>query len=54
MAIWKLFETEIVKQKYMHSILQQSNFNTIKIKFKFGILEAPLMDENMNTRIWIS
>ena len=36
----------------MHSILQQNKFNTINIKFKFRILETPLMDENMDTKIW--
>ena len=24
------------------------------IKFKFRVLEASLMDENMNTKIWIT
>ena len=37
----------------MHSILQQKKFNTINIKFKFRILEAPLMEENMDTEILI-
>ena len=52
MTKWKL-ETEMLKHKYIHSILQQNKFNTINIKFKFGILEAPLMDENMDTKTWI-
>ena len=43
----------MLKHKYMHNILQQNNSNTINIKFKFRILEAPLMDENINTKIWI-
>ena len=37
----------------IYSILQQNKFNTINIKFKFRILEVPLMDENMDTKIWI-
>ena len=60
MTIWQLFETEMLKHKYIHSILQQNKFNTINVKFKFNtvnvkfkfrILEAPLMNENMDTKI---
>ena len=40
----------MLKHKYIHSILEQNKFNTIIIKFKFTILEAPLMDENMDTK----
>ena len=47
------FETEMLKYKYIHSILQQNKFNNINIKFKFRILDALLMDENMDTKIWI-
>ena len=43
----------MLKHKYKHSILQQNKFNTINIKFTIIILEAPLMDENMDTKIWI-
>ena len=42
------------KYKYMHSILEQNKFITINIKFNIRILEAPLVDENMDTKIWIS
>ena len=38
---------------YIHSILQQNKFKTINIQFKFRFLEAPLMDENMDTETWI-
>ena len=41
------------KHKYVHSILQQSKFSNIIIKFKFRIQEVTLMDENMDTKIWI-
>ena len=34
----------MLKHKYIYSILQQ---------FKFRILEAPIIDENMDTKIWI-
>ena len=55
MTEWQLFETEMVKYKYIHSILQQHKFNNINIfgfdidwcschSLKFRILEAPLMD----------
>ena len=53
MTIWQPFETEMLKYKYIHSILQQNKFNNINIKFKFRILDALLMDENMDTKIWI-
>ena len=42
-----------LKHKYIHNILQQNKFGTINIKFKFRILEAPLMDENVGAKIWI-
>ena len=45
-------ETELLKH-YIYSILQQNKFNIINIKFKFRVLEAPLMDENMGTKISI-
>ena len=51
MTMWQLFETEMLKHKYIHSILQRNKFNTINIKFKFRILEAPLMDENKDTKM---
>ena len=47
------FWNKNTKHNYMHSILQQKKFNTINIKFKFRILEAPLMEENMDTEILI-
>ena len=34
---------------FLHSILQQNKFNSINIKFKFRILEALLMDDNMDS-----
>ena len=34
---------------FLHSILQQNKFNSINIKFKFRILEALLMDGNMDS-----
>ena len=34
---------------FLHSILQQNKFNSIDIKFKFRILEALLMDDNMDS-----
>ena len=43
----------MLKHKYVESILQQIKFNTINIKFKFRILEASLVDENMDTKILI-
>ena len=52
MIIWQLFETEMLTHKYIHSNFKQSKFNIINIKFKFRILEAPLMDENMDAKIW--
>ena len=54
MTIRHLFKTEILKHKYIHSILQKNKFSTINIKFKFRILVAPLMDKNMDVKIWIS
>lgn len=41
------------KHKHIHTIFQQNQFNIINIKLKFRILEAPLIDENMDTIIWI-
>ena len=49
MTIWQLFKTEMLKQKYIHSILKQNKLNTINIKFKFRIIELLLMDENMDS-----
>ena len=37
----------------IYSILQQNKFITININSKFRILEVPLVDENMDTKIWI-
>ena len=52
MTMW-LFETEMLKHKYIHSIVQQNKFNTNNIMFKFRNLYAPFMDENMYITIWI-
>ena len=41
----------MLEHKYIHRILQQNKFNTIHIKFRFRILETPLMDENMDNKI---
>ena len=41
----------MLKDKYIHRILQQNKFNTIHIKFRFRILETLLMDENMDNKI---
>ena len=41
----------MLKHKDIHSNLQQNKFNNININFKFRILQAPLMDENMDTKI---
>ena len=36
-TIWQLFETEMLKHNYVHSILQPNKFNTINI-FGFDIV----------------
>ena len=46
MTIWQLFETEMLKHKYIHSILKQNKFNTINI-FGFDIVWCSFIEENV-------
>ena len=42
----KHFQTEMLKYKYIHSILQQNTFSTINI-FRFDIVECSVIEGNV-------
>ena len=41
------------KYKHTYTVFGNKTFKNMNIKFKFRILEAPLMDGKMGTKIWI-
>ena len=55
---WRPYDN-FLKQKCLNITIckvfcNKKKYNTINIKFKFRILEAPVMEENMDTEILIS